>query len=53
MCRNPSREVEKALAEMSVEWLVGMQAETVLAKVLVVKELRRIVEEWQAITFWP
>lgn len=23
-CRNPSRSVEKALAEMSVEWLVGV-----------------------------
>jgi hypothetical protein len=33
--------VEKRLAEMSVEWLVGMQAETVFAKVWLPRQILR------------
>jgi hypothetical protein len=43
--------VEKALAEMSVEWLAGMQTETVLVKVSVVKEPRQIGGERPAVAF--
>jgi len=44
--------VEKALAEMLVELLVQMQAETLSAKMLV-KEPRRILGERPATAFWP
>lgn len=43
--------MEKALAEMSVEWLAGMQAETVLVKVSVVEEPRQIGGERPAVAF--
>jgi hypothetical protein len=51
-CRNPSRWVEKALAEMLAERLFGMQGEMVSGRV-VVKEPRRVLGERHAITFWP
>lgn len=35
--------MEKALAEMSIEWLVGMQDETVMEKVLVVELPRQLL----------
>jgi hypothetical protein len=51
--RHLSRWAEKALAEMLVELLVRMQAETVSAKVLVMKGWRQILGERAAIAFWP
>lgn len=43
--------MEKALAEISAEWLVGMKVETELAKEVVVKEPGRILGERPAAIF--